>query len=222
MLLQSPIANQCKESGLKGCDNITEGVLSYINGDKEKGKNKIIKGASENAPQEILLFSDKLKTVSQIPGLESFAEPLAEISNLLKGDNKNLSINESSNKLISETDSYLTNNNVKTESFYILGNEKSYICKSFNQTCLKIGMGKIVISDIIINKQCPFDVSIFTSEGLSKFSNPVWNINFPANDKFNINSAVLNVPFEHQVIISVNAVSNIKNEKCNVTITSHI
>lgn len=35
--IKLPVNHACKSKGLNGCDNITDGIVYYVDGDKQKG-----------------------------------------------------------------------------------------------------------------------------------------------------------------------------------------
>jgi len=75
-LLKSPVADRCESTGLKGCPELTEGVLLVVEGKRGRGLEKIADGASKNSPEEIRSFAGSLETVMSLPGVGEYAEPL--------------------------------------------------------------------------------------------------------------------------------------------------
>lgn len=84
MVLKEPIAARCRSIGLHGCSDMTEGVIHYVSGEKEDGRNKILSGAAENAPEQVRAFAFALTTLGTIPGTESFMGPILEVANILQ------------------------------------------------------------------------------------------------------------------------------------------
>ena len=72
IILKPPIEKQCGSAGLKGCPELTDGVLLYVQGDKPKGKEAILRGAAQNAPAKIRRFAQTLKELDKIPGTNAY------------------------------------------------------------------------------------------------------------------------------------------------------
>lgn len=83
VVLKSPVESKCKSSGLKGCPELTEGVLVYVDGDEAKGKDMLIKGAAANAPADVKKFAKQVKKLKKIPGAESYTKKIVEVAKIL-------------------------------------------------------------------------------------------------------------------------------------------
>jgi hypothetical protein len=83
-MLKPPISEGCKSSGLKGCDDITDGVIAFVDGDQQKGTVAIAKGAAANAPGELQAFITVLRNLEKIPGTSSFMKPIMEVVAILE------------------------------------------------------------------------------------------------------------------------------------------
>lgn len=84
MMLKQPVQDQCAGAGLQGCDRISEGVLKFIDGDKDGGREKILAGAAANSGEKIQAFAQRLETIKQLPGAGSFVAPVDEVIAMLK------------------------------------------------------------------------------------------------------------------------------------------
>jgi len=78
------VMDQCSGAGLQGCDKFSDGILKYVDGDKEAGRAKIEEAAAENSGKKIQEFADRLNTLKQLPGAGSFLDPVDEIIAMLK------------------------------------------------------------------------------------------------------------------------------------------
>lgn len=70
-MLRGPIADRCASADLKGCDDISDGVVLVVGGDKEAGLKKVERGAGENSPERVRAFPDTLGDIASTPGLGS-------------------------------------------------------------------------------------------------------------------------------------------------------
>jgi hypothetical protein len=86
IVLKGPITERCTDAGLKGCDPLTDGVLEYVDGDRDEAVQKIKKGAAENAPEKIRDFAEALRALKSIPGADQYIHPVLEVADLLAPD----------------------------------------------------------------------------------------------------------------------------------------
>jgi hypothetical protein len=68
-MLQQPITDQCEGAGLHGCDDLTAGVLLYVDGKQQEGLGKIEQGVATTmeAPEELKRFAEGIKALKQVP-----------------------------------------------------------------------------------------------------------------------------------------------------------
>jgi hypothetical protein len=87
LVLKSPVEDQCGKAGLKGCPELTDGVLFYVDGDKVKGKDHLLKGAAQNAPAKVRQFAKALKQLplDKIPGGNKYTKLVLEVIDILAG-----------------------------------------------------------------------------------------------------------------------------------------
>jgi hypothetical protein len=83
IVLKSPVEQKCGSAGLKGCPEMTEGVLLYVKGEEEQGKVKIEKGAAENAPAKVKKFAKMIKQLKKIPGTEKYTAKIVAVADIL-------------------------------------------------------------------------------------------------------------------------------------------
>jgi hypothetical protein len=85
LILKSPIAEKCRDAGLRGCDDLADGVIEYATGDRGEAKAKLKKGAAANAPDQLQEFAAKLRMLKSIPGAAEYMGPILEVADLLAG-----------------------------------------------------------------------------------------------------------------------------------------
>jgi hypothetical protein len=73
---------------LKGCPELVDGVLDYVEGNKTEGRGKLKKAAAENAPDKVQEFAARLQPLLKLPGVESYTRPIQEIVDLLASSAK--------------------------------------------------------------------------------------------------------------------------------------
>jgi hypothetical protein len=83
IILKPPVEQQCGTAGLKGCPELTDGVLLYVQGQKAKGKDQLIKAAAQNAPEKLKKFAQALKELQKIPGVSGYMREVLEVADIL-------------------------------------------------------------------------------------------------------------------------------------------
>ena len=83
MVLKDPIANKCANSGLQGCDELTDGILLYVDGNKVEGEAKLKQGAAANSPDKVKAFAQNLEPIMQLPGVSSYSGSLKAVIHIL-------------------------------------------------------------------------------------------------------------------------------------------
>jgi hypothetical protein len=82
-VLEKPIADKCSGTGLRGCSELTDGILLYVEGDRSGASRRIVSAAAANEPDDVRAFAERLRTISRLPGTESFSAPLKDVIDLL-------------------------------------------------------------------------------------------------------------------------------------------
>lgn len=85
VILKSPVEDQCSKAGLQGCPEVVGGVLVYIDGDKPNGKDRMLRGAAQNAPDKVKAFAHAIRTLplGKIPGAQKYTTIVIEVADIL-------------------------------------------------------------------------------------------------------------------------------------------
>jgi hypothetical protein len=83
LVLKQPIQQQCSSAGLHGCDELTDGVLLYVQGEHDEARKKLHLGAAKNEPGHLHAFAEKIRDLKGIPGADEYAGPLIEVAEIL-------------------------------------------------------------------------------------------------------------------------------------------
>jgi hypothetical protein len=82
-LIRSPIDSKCQSYGLKGCPELVDGAIAYVEGDKAGATRKLKGARALNTPEQLKQFAAALRTI----GDESDSgKPLVEVAALLSGE----------------------------------------------------------------------------------------------------------------------------------------
>jgi hypothetical protein len=161
-ILKQPVVDQCQSQGLQGCDEITEGVLAYVDGDTVKGRAKLVAGAAKNSPDKVKQFAAGLSALRELPGMSDQLGPIGEVASILSGDASSLAATNTSTssavpasvelqaavkggsrpKLFAETTS--------------TDDQRQVGCKdgSSSALCTQVHAGGIVVTDIVFEGKC--------------------------------------------------------------------
>jgi hypothetical protein len=84
-VLKAPIQSQCASVGLRGCEDLTDGVLLYVEGDKDGAAAAIKTAVTKNNPAALQAFAGKLRMLRSIPGADQYIEPIMKVADMLSG-----------------------------------------------------------------------------------------------------------------------------------------
>ncbi len=85
LVLKPPLSDACSSTGLKGCPELTDGIILYVEGKEKKAQRKLIKAAGKNSPAELQAFLELLKGLGDLPGLGEHMKPILEVVAILEG-----------------------------------------------------------------------------------------------------------------------------------------
>jgi hypothetical protein len=199
LILKAPVTDQCEETGLKGCEEMSEGVLLVVEGDKPRGLKKIGKGAAKNAPAELKKFAQALKLLGSIPGVSQYMGPVLEVAAYLEESPGNGSIGDSApkegaaavasserSKATLSLPKYLTVRTADTDAYrrrtatvYPSNDERTGPCGKFSgsplSSCARVAAGPAVITDLIPSSaEC--GMSAVARDSLDDREEPRWTI----------------------------------------------
>lgn len=223
MLLKSPVAEQCRSAGLKSCEDLSEGVAAYVGGDKDAGKRRISSAAGGNDPAQITAFAAKLRTVAALPGLSGFAPELAEVAAMLEGGAKGAPAGNGGGTSASPRAAPVEAG--RTETAIASGHAKAYECEPFGRahgtfmssTCLKLGVGPLVVSDVIATGSCAFELSLLSGN----VDAPAWAIVVSPKERLATHGARLFVAPYEELVVALRTTSALpRDASCGLTVTT--
>jgi hypothetical protein len=68
LAMRSPISNQCASTGLKGCPELTDGVMEYVGGDRAVAEKKLRAAAAASSPEKLRVFASALEPIGSSIG----------------------------------------------------------------------------------------------------------------------------------------------------------
>jgi hypothetical protein len=85
LAMKGPISNQCASTGLKGCPDLTDGVMEYVGGDKGLAEKKLRAAAAANSPEQLRVFASALEPIGSSIGGDAGAAMKA-VAAILRND----------------------------------------------------------------------------------------------------------------------------------------
>ena len=85
LLLKDPLDKSCTDAGLVECQHLTEGVLLFVEGRVELGKQNLRDVAQANAPDQVRTVAQAITVIGGIPGAEKYLGPILRCGALPDG-----------------------------------------------------------------------------------------------------------------------------------------
>jgi hypothetical protein len=87
-LIRAPVDSKCQSYGLKGCPELVDGAIAYVEGNKPLAIQKLEAARSLNTPAQLKQFAMALRTIGEA---SDSGQPLVEVAALLSGEAKSTS-----------------------------------------------------------------------------------------------------------------------------------
>jgi hypothetical protein len=90
--LEKPISGHCESNGLRDCTNITDGVISYVEGDQRLAYQKLRMATAASEPDDVIAFAGALRAMADLPSRAQHAKAIEEVADLLARDGKDAAL----------------------------------------------------------------------------------------------------------------------------------
>ncbi len=87
-IIKDPIIEKCTSAGIQGCPDLTDGVILFVEGKQDEGKEKVLHGAAANSPEQLREFAVILQLIGKIPGTEEYMGPILEVAKIILDEAK--------------------------------------------------------------------------------------------------------------------------------------
>lgn len=231
LMLKSPLADKCADAGLKRCDELTEGVLAYVEGDRAGGTVRIQRVVLDNDAARVKKLAGLLRGAASAPGLGSFKAQLEEVAALLDtsgaaaagspAPDPDAKADAKSDGRGGATDDART----KTVTAILAGHPRAYACAPLGKTtqayagstCLRLGIGPLVVSDLVTSASCPGDILVMAGPSDA----PAWVVGIvPPRERFAMHGARLVVAPEDELVVAVHSATALpRDASCGVTVS---
>jgi hypothetical protein len=189
LMLKQPIHQQCTSAGLHGCEELTDGVLLYVEGEHDEGRKKIHLGAAKNEPEQIHAFAEKIRDLKSIPGADEYVGPLIEVAEILAPENGRARASVSSHEdpetktsVAGPNDRQLPGARSLAGTSVPAADRKAYACQLYADAawdpdpdasvarCVKVTSGPAILTDMQTTGMCHDLLAI----GAGDPQNPRW------------------------------------------------
>lgn len=236
MLLKSPVAERCRDAGLRGCDDLVDGVVGYVDGaDKDAARQKLQKGASQNQPEQVVEFAAKLRLVTKLPGLEGMSGPLGEVAAILDPSASDApsgtkapapGARASLPPLVGAPSGGNDDARTKTTTAIVPGHARAYACSPLSKTspayagstCVRIGIGPMVVTDVVVGGACASEVVVLAGSTDA----PSWVLASAPRERMDMHGARLVVAPEDEVVVALHAPNGTlpRDASCGITLST--
>lgn len=79
LMLKPPLEAQCAGAGLKGCPELADAAIAYVEGDTDAGTAAAVKAGAANSPAELRAFAQTVDQLGSVPGVGDYVQPLKEL-----------------------------------------------------------------------------------------------------------------------------------------------
>ncbi|GAC1351057.1 MAG: hypothetical protein NVSMB1_00460 [Polyangiales bacterium] len=235
IVVRAAVLSRCESAGLKGCDKLSDGVILYAAGDKEKGQEKLRAGIGANTPDEVRSFALTLKKVITLPGIDSYGAPIREVVDFLAIEvNKTptdqvASGDEGASRKGSvtlETESALAK--YRTLTVVPAAHHGAIPCTPFSATsigaparCARVSIGPLIVTDVHVGGGCADELFLLVEKlDEGNASRPRWYLIFPSGGRFEIHGAALTVKADERIVVGFTLPAEgapMKDPHCSIT-----
>lgn len=82
-VIRAPVDSKCQSYGLKGCPELVDGAIAYVEGNKPVAIQKLESARALNTPAQLKQFASALRTIGEA---SESGQPLVEVAALLSGE----------------------------------------------------------------------------------------------------------------------------------------
>jgi hypothetical protein len=79
-VIRNPVDSKCQAYGLKGCPELVDGAIAYVEGNESLAVQKLDAARAKNTPQQLQQFA---KVLREVANMTDAARPLADVATIL-------------------------------------------------------------------------------------------------------------------------------------------
>lgn len=181
-------------------------MLTYVEGDRAGGTARIQRVVVDNDAARVRKLAGLLRTTASAPGLGSFKAQLEEVATILDtsgGGGAGPAAPDPDAKPEAKADAKgeprggaTDDARTKTVTAILAGHPRAYACAPLGKTsqayagstCLRLGIGPLVVSDLVTSAACPGDILVMAGPSDA----PAWVVgSVPPRERFAMHGARL-------------------------------
>jgi hypothetical protein len=234
LILKPPLMVGCQKAGLPKCPELADGVIEYVDGDKEKAEATIRGAVVGASPDKVQLLIKALKELDSLPGSDKFMGPMHDVIAILTGkspaatrETPGLTANEPGVSLTSSVDASGQASpwtRLRASTARIVGNSQTTTCTalsyagaaaSISSLCLRATIGPIIITDLEWSQGCPAETFALAGNP----DQPIWYFRSDEGRSFAMHGAAFIVPDDTQFVVGhrLTSSSPLPTASCGVT-----
>jgi hypothetical protein len=173
-LLHAPIEQQCSRYGLKGCPELVDGVLLYVDGNEGAATRKLHRAASKNVPEDLQRFAGAIAATLPASSGNAIVAILtgnASTAQVASGDDEDDAVPATAGPSATATRSERVQltmaapadpMRMTTESVFPLRDADRAICQiaGSNAVCVRLETGPLVVTDAMTPPGCATELLI--------------------------------------------------------------
>src|SRR5260221_3143290 len=226
LMLAEPINQKCAQSGVKNCDDITEGLLLYVESKKEEGTQHLRVAAASNSPDALRSFARAINALGDIPGTGQYMGPLLDAARFLDAPatgsgavTATFTASGAPAPPPSVTPIPFEDSRLMAGIATPLQNSTALRCVvgGLNATCVRSASGPIVVTGVFEVGQCKDRAFALASNPGGDLGNPRWAISVGPNGPTLVGLKLPVRPGEALFLALQSPASTQTNPQCAVT-----
>lgn len=176
MLLQAPIEEQCKTTGLMGCAELTQGTLAFVEGDRATGAKKLGQGAAVNSPKDLKQFAEAISALGSIPGVSQYMGPVLEVAAILKGEKAVAGVEVAAQEAETKQSGEVADARRTSGKVYPAKGDRKFTCAGNDASaCVRSKSGPFLVTDVSVTRDCGDSAVIFSADpGTPELASARW------------------------------------------------
>lgn len=233
LILKPPLMAGCQKAGLPKCSELSDAVIAYVDGDKEKAEAKIRRAVIGAAPDKVQLLIKALKALDNLPGSDKFMGPMHDVIAMLEG--KPLAPTDAAPEVATNVSGAPTAPSAATSGIdawtrlrastaLIIGNPYTKSCTAISYAgaapivsslCFRAAIGPIIITDLEWSQGCPAETFALAGDP----EQPLWFFLSEEGRSFAMHGAAFIVPAEKPFFVGhrLTSSSPLPSTSCTVT-----
>lgn len=227
-IVRDPIESKCKDAGLRGCEDLADGVALYLDGQKPLGYDKVKQGVGVNMdePEKIKTFATAMKLLQNAPGIGGYIAQLRPIIDMIDASaddaikkgasrprreraepSKGAAVASAEKGTPANADAAGDTSRLRTSTVLVPAHKRAKPCNALAQTgagsvsdtqCVTAFEGPLLVTDIHVAPGCANELLVLSGEPQT----PRWFVVIPSGMGASVHGAALVVPADEELVVA--------------------